>query len=171
MLLKGRSALRTKITFGINVCFAKNRWPEASDWIEIVADKLGVRYVQYSLALFDPIISGPELDTEVFHIKETAYRYDLNIHSVFTGAAIGHFSELLDPRIDRRRQALSWYANAIKFAANIGAENMGGYLGSMCAKDLKDKQRKDYILQDFIESLYYLTRVARQYGLKELIWE
>ena len=43
-----------KVMLGVNACFAVGRYPEPEEWLEIVGNKLDVRYCQFFSDLIEP---------------------------------------------------------------------------------------------------------------------
>jgi hypothetical protein len=71
-----------KIHLGVNNCFAVKRWPEPEEWLRIVAEEFQVRYVQFSLDIFDPLLYPSAKIKECHKIRRLSERFGITIVSV-----------------------------------------------------------------------------------------
>ncbi|KKK75953.1 hypothetical protein LCGC14_2868580, partial [marine sediment metagenome] len=51
----------SKITLGVNNCFAIGRYPEPEEWLGVVKSELGLEHVQFSFDMLDPVIIDDEI--------------------------------------------------------------------------------------------------------------
>ena len=50
----------TKLKLGVDLSFAKKRWPESEAWIDIFKNQFGLKYVEFDTDFLDPLfISKP----------------------------------------------------------------------------------------------------------------
>ena len=161
----------TTITLGINNCFACKRWPEPEEWTRIIVDDFGLNHAQFSFDLLDPRTIERTRTLQAERIKEVAGKYNLDIHSAFTGLAAYSYNLLLHPNKGMRLDALDWYENAIHLSCKLGAKGVGGHLGALSRLDFMDEGRRDWLAFELKESLHHLAQLARSYGQKFLLWE
>lgn len=161
----------SKIKLGINNCFAIKRWPEPEAWVNIVANKLELNIVQFSLDLIDLNIDKSTMFKICNKINDVSAKNNLNIQSCFTGLCEYSHNLLLDPDEDIRAYSVKWYEKAIEFASMLNCEAVGGFMGAMSMKDFIDPFRKNLLIKSLISNIKYLSYVAKSKGLKYLLWE
>ena len=159
------------IHLGINTCFAVKRWPEPEQWVRIVKDELGLDCCQFSLDLVDPLLDEAATLAYADATRQLATKYDLSIHSTFTGLAAYSWSQLLHPQQAMREAAMRWYERAIDFTARLGAGGTGGHIGAFSVQDATNQERKQTLLRELEERLLTLSRYATQRGLNFLLFE
>ena len=123
------------LTFGLNACYAVKRWPEPEAWSAVARD-LGVRHVQYSFDLLDPLLNG---DTASY--VETRRACEANgvaIDSAFTGLIGYSQNSLSHPAAAVRGRARAWFEAAIDAAAVLGARGLGGHIGAVSVRQHAD---------------------------------
>ena len=162
----------SKIILGINNCFAIGRYPETSEWLNIVKNELGLSNVQFSFDLLDPII----IDNDIFinnckNIKEEADSLNVTIDTAITGEVPHKFNSLLDPDPAKRNCYLKWYEKMILGSAILGAKASGVYLGTLSKKDNEDIERRNYLVSVLMEEIEYLTSIAKKLGQDYFLWE
>jgi len=161
----------SKIRLGINNCFAVKRWPEPEEWCRIIAQELGLKYVQFTFDLLDPRVPQPIKHKITKTTKKIAEDYGLVVYTTFFGLAFYSYNQLLHPDIEIRQDALHCCEEAIFITKELGARATGGPLGSLSMKDFSNPSRKNYLTNQLIESLQHLSQVAALEGLEFLLWE
>lgn len=156
---------------GVNNCWAVKRWIEPEVWVEIVASKLDLRYVQFSYDLLDPRSSPQALDDIVYRTIDACRSYGVVIQSCFTGLAAYSFNLLSHPYMSMRMDGYDWYVKAIELASRFRAEAVGGHVGAMSVRDYRDRGRRSYIESILIDSLRSLSYRALDLGLKSILVE
>ena len=160
-----------EITLGTNNAFAAKRWPESRAWAKIVAEELGLKDVQYSMDLLDPLLPEPGRGALCEDIVRTAKEYGLSVRTTFSGL-IGYAQNLLThPDRWRRDQAFRWYEGAIDITRKLGALGTGGHMGAMSAEDYRDEARRRFLTSSLIDAVKELSRYAASSGLEFLLWE
>jgi sugar phosphate isomerase/epimerase len=162
----------SKIILAVNNCFALGRYPEPEEWLRIVRDELGLRNVQFSYDLLDPVIIEEELFREkCCSIKAYADKYQVAIDTAITGEVPHKFNALMDPDPGLRRCYLRWYERMVRGGSLLGAEASGVYLGTMSRKDYADPVRHRYLIEVLLEQVVYLTGIAQSCGQDYFLWE
>jgi D-erythrulose 1-phosphate 3-epimerase len=161
----------TAYRLGINTCFAVKRWPEPARWAGIVADELGLDLVQHSLDLVDLDVPPAGLTEQAATASAACARYGLELHSAFTGLAAYSSNLLLHPDRAARERAQTWYRRVLDFTAACGAASAGGHIGAYSVLDWNERDRRDALWQELIESLAELAAYARGRGLSALMAE
>jgi sugar phosphate isomerase/epimerase len=154
-----------RLTLGINTCFAVKRWPRVVDWAPLVRDRLGLKLVQHSFDLADPLVDdGGRLRADIREQR-------LELHSTFTGLAAYSSNLLLDPDPDRRRAAAAWYSRSIAFTADAGGIATGGHVGAFSVPDWTDPARRAERWAALSAALGTAAREAHGAGLGYLVVE
>ena len=161
----------TRIKLGVNNCFAIKRWPEPEEWCRIVREIFGIKYVQFSFDMLDPTINSIARYKLCKKIRDSAEKYDLTIHSTFTGLGFYSFNQLLHPDPGVRRDAVHWCEEAIYTTSAIGAKGTGGPLGSFSVKDFRNKERRETLTNVLVEYLQYFAELADNEGQEFFLWE
>jgi sugar phosphate isomerase/epimerase len=154
-----------RLTLGINTCFAVKRWPRVDDWASVVRERLGIRLIQHSFDLADPLVDDGA------GLRANLRDHDLELHSTFTGLAAYSSNLLLDPDPDRRRAAAAWYSRSIAFTADAGGIATGGHVGAFSVPDWTDLVRRSQRWATLTELLGAAAEEARRVGLQYLVVE
>jgi len=161
----------TRFVLAINNCFAVKRWPNPEDWSNIVANELGLKIVQFSYDLLDPRTTEPALSAMISRIKRIINKYGITIHSTFTGLAAYSYNLLAHPDPLMRADAFDWYVRAIEIASKLRAEATGGHIGALSWVDYLNDRRREFLINAVTNSLIRLSSIAKDKGLKMLLWE
>jgi len=162
----------TKLKLGVDISFAKKRWPEPEAWLDIVSNRLGVKYVEFDSDFLDPLyISEPTRTDMALEIRRLAQRHKVEIHNYFTGG-MTHCVNLLSHPDERIRQdGLRWCEEAIDVASKLGCRGIGGHFDTISSRDLNDPERYNLLLEHLISSFRHLSYVAREKGQDFILWE
>ena len=156
------------ITFGLNTCYGVKRWPEADAWARIAAD-LGVRHVQYSFDLLDPLLSG---DRAAYReSREVCDALGVTITSAFTGLIGYSQNALAHPSDAVRARAEAWFEAAIEAAAALGARGLGGHIGALSVRQHADPSTRALAVDRTVDAVRRLAEAAARAGLEFLLWE
>jgi sugar phosphate isomerase/epimerase len=157
-----------RVTLGINNCFAVKRWPRADEWAQIIAGELGLEVVQHSLDLTD--LAG-DVRSDTAQLRQACSTHGVRIESVFTGLMAYSTSLMLAPDAGERQRGEAYWAEAIRFAAALGAASVGGHVGSLSRHDADRSERREAIWAELRERLARLARLASEQGVAALLIE
>jgi sugar phosphate isomerase/epimerase len=157
-----------RVTLGINNCFAVKRWPLADGWAQVVADELGLDVVQHSLDLTD---LGGDTESDAAELRRACSAHGLRIDSVFTGLMAYSTNLMLAPDVLQRQRGEGYWADAIRFAAALGATSVGGHVGSLSRDDADRTDRRDALRAELVQRLARLGALAHDLGLAALLIE
>ena len=157
-----------KVTLGINNCFAVKRWPLADEWAQIAGDQLGLDVVQHSLDLTD---LGGDTESEATDCRRACSAHGLRIDSVFTGLMAYSTNLMLAPEAVQRQRGEAYWADAIRFAAALGAVSVGGHVGSLSRRDADRPDDRGALLAELAQRLARLAALAHDLGLAALLIE
>lgn len=162
----------SKITLGVNNCFALGRYPEPEEWLGVVKDELGLEHVQFSFDMLDPVIIDDEIVMQKSaHIKKIADEKGVRIDTGSTGEVPHKFNLLLEPDPGMRKCYLKWYEKMIRAGSCLGVEGSGVFMGTLSRKDEAAPERKSYMISVLLEEIAYLSFVAKEAGQKYILWE
>jgi D-erythrulose 1-phosphate 3-epimerase len=158
------------LKLGINTGFAVNRFPLPEEWVKIVGEDLGLRYVQLTAELLNPSLGEAIVVDYVSRIKRLSQEYDVKIDSIMTGAftRVNHFSH---PDLNVRAFWIDWFKKFIDIGVQIGATNMSSHFGIMSHHDLRHPMRKEKVLTQTIAAWIELAEYAKSKGMQYLSWE
>jgi len=158
--------------FGLNNVWAMKRFVEPDVWVEIAATKMDVNLIQFSLDLLDPVMTDEvTLKDMISRTNDCCKKYGVTIQSCFTGILAYATNHMLHPSSLMRENAFDWYSKAATVAKMLGAETLGGHIGTFTQKDFNDQQRKENLLSELIERLVSLSRIGKDCGLNTILWE
>jgi len=160
-----------KVHLGINNCYAVKRWPEPDVWGKQISERLGLRYVQFTFDLLDPRCTEEVRYSMCGEIKRAAKKFGFEVHNAVTGLAAFTYNMFLHPFIEFRKDGLRWCEQAAVTSEWMGARGVGGGLSGASTESFKDPVRREYLVNEFIESLKYFARYAAVHNQKFIIWE
>ena len=159
------------IEFGVNNGFALKNWPEPMAWAKIIAQDLGLKHVQFSFDLLDPLFPEPARTDLCGETLQAVRRHGLSLLTTFTGLIAYAQNLLAHPSPWVSDRAWHWFEAALEVTQKLEAEGTGGYIGAMSVADFADSDRRGLLRNKLIQSIRRLTHSAREHGLKYLLWE
>ena len=156
---------------GINLSFAVKRWPEPERWAAIVAERLGLRSIQFTLDLIDAWWPQAERAALARSAKAAADAQGIAMHSAQIGLAGYTYNGLLHPDATARALAHDWWGRSIELAAELGAGAAGGPLGALSATDAAEPGRRVSLYGELLEHIHRLADQAERQGLSALLVE
>ena len=158
------------LKLGINTGFALNRFPLPEEWMKIVGEDLGLRYVQLTADLINPSFGDEIVADYIQKINVLSKRYNIKIDSIMTGAftRVNHLSHP-DPQV--RLYWLNWLKKLIDIGVALGATNMSSHLGILSYYDVRNPERKQEVLQQTVDAWKELAVYAKEKGMEYLSWE
>ena len=162
----------SRFKLGVDLSFAKKRWPEPTAWLEIVKDKLGINYVEFDSDFLDPFfVSEPTLSDVASEIRALAVQHEVEIHTYFTGAITHCLNLVSHPDGRMRPDGIRWCERAIRLATKLGARGIGGHFDTISSKDLNNPERYRMLIDNLVSDFQSLSNVANQEGHEFILWE
>ena len=162
----------TKLKLGVDLSFAKKRWPEPEIWIDIVKNQLGLKYVEFDTDFLDPLfISKPTWIDIAAEINQLTKDSGLEIHNYFTGAMTHCVNLLSHPDQRIRNDGIRWCEEAIKLTSILGARGIGGHFDTISENDLKNPERYEMLIDNLVDSTRHLSKLAKEEGQEFILWE
>lgn len=131
----------TKDNLGINLGFANNRFPEPEIWTDLVANKLGLRKVQFVADLLNPMLMLYNADYYYDQINKTiecVKKNNIKITSIMTSSftRVNHFAH---PDKNYREAWFTWFNDFLNMGKKFGAKSAGSHFGILTVHSLSDK--------------------------------
>ncbi|WP_256761919.1 sugar phosphate isomerase/epimerase [Cohnella sp. WQ 127256] len=158
------------LKLGINLGFAINKYVEPEVWTRIVAEDLGIKYVQFVADLLNVFLPPDIVDRQVERINVCTQKHDLAITSTFTSAftRVNHF---MHPDADIRKAWLNWFKRFADISVQMGARTTGSHFGILTFADYDDVQRREYIIEEGIKNWQELSWYCKELGMEYLNFE
>lgn len=161
-----------KFKLGVDLSFAKKRWPEPEVWLDIVKNKLGLRHVEFDSDFLDPLYVSEPARSEIAHeISEIAERQGVEIHNYYTGTMTHCVNLISHPDSRVRKDGIIWCEEAIRLATKLGAKGIGGHFDTISSRDLHDPERYNQRIDNLIQAFQHLSRLAKDQGHEFILWE
>jgi sugar phosphate isomerase/epimerase len=159
------------MNLGINLCFAVKRYLEPESWAQFVAEDLGLTTVQFTFDLLDPWWPEHERDILIRRVVKATGAFGLDIASAYVGLAHYLPGGLLDPSPDARAVAAAWWRRACDVAAALGANAIGGPLGTLSVADGASREARARRYDELLRAVAAITEHARAAGLTRFLIE
>ena len=159
-----------KYRLGINTGFALNRFPTPEQWMKLISEELGLKYIQLTADLINPPLDDDLLYYYIEKINILKKNYGIIIDSLMTGAftRVNHFAH---PDTKIREFWFRWFKKFIDIAVSLGATNVSSHLGIMSYDDINTEDKRLYRLGQTINYWIMLASYAKKKGLSYLSWE
>ncbi|MBN2308473.1 MAG: TIM barrel protein [Candidatus Hydrogenedentes bacterium] len=158
------------IALGINTGFAINRFPEPDDWIDVVADELGLDTVQFTADLLNPFLPEALVARDTDRIRARCDDKGIRIQTTFT-SAFTRVNHVLHPDPDIRRVWIEWFKGFIDVSRRLGAEGVGSHFGILSVRDNRDPARRERRLAEGVGAWRELAEYGAGQGLEYLLFE
>ncbi len=155
---------------GINMGFAINKYIEPEVWGQIVAEELGLHYIQLVADLINPFWDKEYIKDQIRRIKAITKSQNIKVESLFT-SAFTRVNHLMNPDKEAREMWQQWFERFLEIGSEFEARNIGSHFGIMTFDTYNNEEKREYILEKGIEGWQKLSWRARKLGYKELIFE
>ena len=156
---------------GVNLSFAIKRWIEPAALADVVARRLGMKWVQYTWDLADPWWPAAARDRIARGHAEALRAAGCVIESSFGGLASYSYNHFLAPSTDLRRLGRTHLERAIDMTAAMEVPAAGMPFGSYSAADAVNPARREELLKEAEDAWVDLAEHAKRAGLKMLLIE
>lgn len=156
------------LKLGINLGFASNKYPEPHVWTRIVAEELGLKYVQFVVDLLNPYLDEEIVKEQTYLINENTAKYGIKVSSTFL-SSYTRVNHLMHPDAKQREWWARWFRRYADLSAELGATMMGGHLGILTFEDFGS--RRAFIVEEGLKQWRELSAYAKDKGMECLIFE
>ena len=155
---------------GINLGFANNRFPEPEVWTDIVANKLGLRKVQFVADILNPMLikyNKKYFNDEVDKTIECISNNNIKVTSMMTSSftRVNHFAH---PDRSYRYIWFNWFIDFLEMGRKFGAKSAGSHFGILTVESLKNK---DSLYKEALYMWSSLSLMAKSLGYEYLFFE
>jgi sugar phosphate isomerase/epimerase len=156
----------------MNMCFLRKRWVEPEEWAELIDEKLGVKYAEFTSDLLDPFfVPEPARSRLAAETKNAFESRGITMVDYYTGVITHCLNLLSHPEPTIRERAMEWCREAIVLAEKMGAGGIGGHFDTIVRPDCLDPERRAVRIDGVIASFQSLSEHAKEHGLDFLLWE
>lgn len=158
------------LRLGINMGFAINKYIEPRVWAKIVAEDLGLHYVQFVADLLNPFWPQDYIEKQIAEIQKNAAYYDVKIESMFT-SAFTRVNHLMNPDEEARKFWLNWFKKFLEIGSRLGAKNLGSHFGIMTFDSYNNPSQREFLIEEGVKGWQQLSFYAQELGYECLIFE
>jgi sugar phosphate isomerase/epimerase len=158
------------LKLGINLGFAVNKYVEPRVWTKIVAEDLGLKYVQFVADLLNVFLSDDVVQAQIAEINEYTAKYGLKVTSTFTSSftRVNHF---MHPDAQTRKVWLDWFKKFAHMSRQLGAVTTGSHFGILSFADYDDPQRREFIINEALKNWKELSWYCKELGMTHMVFE
>jgi len=155
---------------GINMGFAVNKYIEPEVWSYIVAEELGLKYVQFTADLLNPFWPTDYTDSQIKRIIAAKEKHGITIESIFTGALtrVNHF---MHPDEDARLFWMKWFERLLEIGAAFEASSLGSHFGILTFDSYDHFIKRECLIEKAVRAWQKLSLRAKELGYKYLLFE
>lgn len=157
-------------TLSLNTNPLVNRFAEADDLIDTIAEKIRIGYVQLTHEFINPGWPAATIVKQLRQFKRALGRTGVKVTSGMTGpyGRLNHFGH---PDADVRRYYIDWFKTFADISAELGASGMGTQFAIFTHKDYDDPARREELMRIAIDCWAEVAEHAKGAGLTNLFWE
>ena len=161
---------RMSFTLSLNVNPLVNRFAEADDLIDTIAQCIRIKHVQLTHEFINPAWPAPLIAKYVGDFHNACQRTGVAITSAMTGpyGRLNHFGH---PDAEVRRYYVDWFKIFASITADIGAASMGTQFAIFTHRDYNDPVRREALIVKALDCWGELAEHAKTAGLEFLFWE
>lgn len=159
------------IQFGISTGFTIKRWTQPSEWVRLVKEDLRLDVVQFSFDQLDPRSSNDFIHKYCELVRNECKKYEVKIHSTFTGLSIYSHNLLYHPLKEGRLDGVDWFEKAFAITEKLGCNATGGPIGGMDVATFLSESERNISKRNAEQSLIQLLQTAEKYGIEHFYWE
>lgn len=156
---------------GTNLSFAIKRWIDGPQLADIVKNKLGLQYAQYTWDLSDPWWPPEKRDKIAISYAKAFREAGITIESTFGGLASYTYNHFLAPTKDMRLLGYEHFKRAIDMTSAMQVAAAGMPFGSFSYDDAKNPRRREDIYKIALEMIIDLSGHAKKQGLETILIE
>lgn len=158
-----------KLSLGVNLGFAINKYFEPEVWPRVVRE-MGVDRVQFVADVLNPMMPREWVDKQIEKTLVYMKEYDVKVTSIFT-SAFTRINHLMHPDAEARKIYVDFFKRFFDMGARLGAKSGGSHFGIMTFTDYENENRRKFLTEEGIRNWQTLTKYAREIGFEFLIFE
>ncbi|MGH7004846.1 MAG: sugar phosphate isomerase/epimerase family protein, partial [Alphaproteobacteria bacterium] len=157
-------------TLSLNTNPLVNRFAEADDLIDTIAERIRIGHVQLTHEFINPSWPAAVIASHVRQFRRALGRTGVRVTSGMTGpyGRLNHFGH---PDADVRRYYVDWFKTFGDISAGLGAASLGTQFAIFTHRDYDDPVRREDMMKIAIDCWREVADHARAAGLTFLFWE
>ena len=157
-------------TLSLNTNPLVNRFAEADDLIDTIANKIRIGYVQLTHEFINPGWPAATISKHERQFQKALARTGVKITSGMTGpyGRLNHFGH---PDADVRRYYIDWFKTFADISAGLGASGMGTQFAIFTHRDYDDPGRREELMKIAIDCWAEVADHGKAAGLDYIFWE
>jgi len=155
---------------GVNTGFAINRYPEPEVWTSIVAEDFGVKVIQFTTTLLNPLWPTSYTHKEAEKIRCLCDAKGIAIQQTFTDA-FTRLNHLTSPDPELRALWVDWFKRLVDLSVIFGAEGIGSHFGILSFRDNNDPTRRLAMIKEGCRNWALIAEYAAARGLQYVYFE
>ena len=158
------------LTLSLNTNPLVNRFAEADDLIDAVADHIRIRDLQLTHEFINPAWPAAVTARLTRAMGRAAMRRGVRITSGMTGpyGRLNHFGH---PDADVRRYYLDWFKHFAAITADLGGRALGTQFAIFTYRDFDDPARREALIETVLDLWGELAEYAAPLGIEHIFWE
>ena len=157
-------------TLSLNTNPLVNRFAEADDLIDTIAEDIRIGYVQLTHEFVNPGWPAATISKHLRAFRRALDRTGVKVTSGMTGpyGRLNHFGH---PDADVRRYYVDWFKTFADISAELGASGMGTQFAIFTHRDYDDPARREALMKIAIDCWAEVAEHGKAAGLDYIFWE
>jgi hypothetical protein len=157
-------------TLSLNTNPLVNRFAEADDVVDTIAEKIRIGHVQLTHEFINPGWPAATIAKHERQFRKALARTGVKVTSGMTGpyGRLNHFGH---PDADVRRYYVDWFKTFADISAGLGASGMGTQFAIFTHRDYDDPVRRAELMKIAIDCWAEVAEHGKAAGLDYLFWE
>lgn len=157
-------------TLSLNTNPLVNRFAEADDLIDTIAETIRIGHVQLTHEFINPGWPAATIARHERAFARALARTGVKVTSGMTGpyGRLNHFGH---PDADVRAYYVDWFKTFADISAGLGASGMGTQFAILAYRDQRDPARRAQMIDIAIDCWGRVAEHAKEAGLTYLFWE
>ncbi|QRM56312.1 TIM barrel protein [Sinorhizobium sp. BG8] len=157
-------------TLSLNTNPLVNRFAEADDLMDTIADKIRIGHVQLTHEFVNPGWPTATIASHVRRFRKALSRTGVKVTSGMTGpyGRLNHFGH---PDSDVRRYYVDWFKTFADISAELGASGMGTQFAIFTQRDYDEPERREELIKIAIDCWHEVAEHGKAAGLTYVFWE
>jgi sugar phosphate isomerase/epimerase len=158
-----------KLSLGINLGFAINKYFEPEVWPKIVRE-MGVDKVQFVADCLNPLLPKEWVDRQIDKTLIAMKENDVKVTSVFT-SAFTRINHLMHPDAEAREFYVLFFKRLFEMGARLGAKSGGSHFGILTFTDYQNIDRRNFLIDEGVKNWQKVSQHAADCGFEFIFFE
>jgi D-erythrulose 1-phosphate 3-epimerase len=158
-----------KLSLGVNLGFAINKYFEPEVWPKVVRE-MGVDRVQFVADVLNPLLPDDWVNKQIEKTLVSMDENGIRVTSVFT-SAFTRINHLMHPDPDARKFYVKFFKRLFEIGSRLGATSGGSHFGIMTFKDYEDPDRRKYLIDEGVKNWQKVSKYGADCGFDFITFE